>query len=291
MRVVFLKATARQNKKHKAVSKIIASFLTDELSVSFDAEKAEVLEGVKSGLSLMFPYEFTKKYRMEKIQVYADGKSKYVLHENKKMYFPDDWDKERIQGYYTCLLIEQDPDSPHRYETDSFCVQNGDVIADLGAAEGIWALSNVEKAKKIYLFECDEKWIKALQKTFEPWTEKVQVVNKFVSDASGDNTVTIDDFFDGGEVNMMKADIEGAEAAFLAGAEKTLSNSKKLKLAICTYHKHNDAADFEKLLRAKNFSVDFSKGYMILELNKDLAPPYVRRGVMRAKKLSTDSTD
>jgi hypothetical protein len=112
-----------------------------------------------------------------------------------------------------------------------------------------------------------------------------------VSDTSDGNNITIDDFFDGGEVNFIKADIAGADAAFLAGAEKTLSNSQNFKLAICTYHKQNDAADFGKLLRAKNFGVDFSKGYIILVLEENLAPPYLRLGILRAKKLSADYAD
>jgi hypothetical protein len=37
-------------------------------------------------------------------------------------------------------MREQDPDSPHRYLTDSFTIGNDDVLADIGAAEGNFSL-------------------------------------------------------------------------------------------------------------------------------------------------------
>jgi hypothetical protein len=93
---------------------------------------------------------------------------RYVLHENKRLYFPEAWETEFIRAYYNGLCIEQDKDSPHRYEVGGYVVQEGDVIADVGTAEGIWALNNAEKAEKLYLFEHDREWIKVLCKTFYP---------------------------------------------------------------------------------------------------------------------------
>ncbi|GHT89349.1 hypothetical protein FACS1894137_18420 [Spirochaetia bacterium] len=118
----------------------------------------------------------------------------YVLHENKRLYFPREFDDKKARLYYYQLLTEQDQDSPHRYETSEFHVQDGDCIADIGSAEGIFALKNVERADKIYLFECDEKWIEALEKTFAPWNEKVVIVNKYVCDTTCNEFITLDDF-------------------------------------------------------------------------------------------------
>ena len=36
----------------------------------------------------------------------------------------------------------------------------------------------VDVASKIYLFECDPVWIEALEKTFEPYKDKVVIVPK-----------------------------------------------------------------------------------------------------------------
>jgi hypothetical protein len=213
-----------------------------------------------------------------------------VLHDGKKMFFPPDWSDFQIQSNYSGLLREQSIKSPHRYEIGDFCVREGDVIVDCGAAEGIWALSSVEKAKKIYLFECEERWINALKKTFEPWKDKVEIINKFVSDTSSGNNVTLDDVLGGGGVNFIKADIEGAEVSMLRGAEKILSarqnlSAQNLRLALCTYHRQNDARDLNDILTGHGFSTTFSHGYMIFIYGEEpLEAPYLRRGIIRAEK-------
>ncbi|GMO29781.1 MAG: hypothetical protein Ta2B_10740 [Termitinemataceae bacterium] len=46
---------------------------------------------------------------------------------------------------------------------------------------------------------------------------KVVIVNKYVSNITDNNTVTLDDFFCDKEVDIIKADIEGAEKLMLEG--------------------------------------------------------------------------
>jgi hypothetical protein len=208
-----------------------------------------------------------------------------VLHDGKKMFFPPDWSDFKIQASYSALLREQNIKSPHRYETDEFCVREGDIIVDCGAAEGIWALSSVEKAKKIYLFECEEVWINALKKTFEPWKDKVEIVDKFVSDKNAPGCVTLDDVLGDEGANFIKADIEGAEVSMLLGAEKTLKARRNMRLSLCTYHQQNDAHDLNAILTKHGFSTSFSHGYMLFIYDeKPLEAPYLRRGIIRAEK-------
>jgi len=140
-----------------------------------DPEILEIISYFNKYQFSVFPYEFSRKYNASNIDVFFDKttKTQYVMHDNKKLYFPEDWEIENIRAYYNGLRIEQDIDSPHRYEINGFIVQEGDVIADVGAAEGIWALTNAEKAGKIYLFEYNIEWIKALEKTFEPGKKKL----------------------------------------------------------------------------------------------------------------------
>ncbi|AEF84347.1 hypothetical protein TREPR_0030 [Treponema primitia ZAS-2] len=250
-----------------------------------DPEIVKIIEYLERNQCSMYPYEFTKKCFSENIVIYMDKicKMNYVLHENKRMYFPKNWEANQIREYYNWLLMEQDVDSPHRYDTAVFRVQEGDVIADLGTAEGFFALSNVEKAKKIYLFECDNKWLRALKKTFEPWQEKVSIVNKYISDTTSKNYITLDDFLDGKEINFIKADIEGAEIALLRGAKKTLLNQKKLQFSLCTYHRQNDAEEINQILTQNGFTTEYSKGYIITIFDRDSKEPYLRRGIIRAK--------
>ena len=232
----------------------------------------------------IFPYNFIHKYKRPAVFYDNDSNMKYILHNGKKLYMPSEWNEYRAANYYKQLCIEQDIDSPHRYETENYVVKNGDVIADIGSAEGIWALDNVEKASKIYLFECEEKWIKTLEKTFEPYQEKIEIVSSFVSNITGNGRITLDDFFYQKEVNFIKADIEGAELELLLGAKSILQNKNDLKFLLCAYHAENDEVILKYLLEEYGFATEYSKGYMLFIYDKKIKEPYVRRGLIRGQK-------
>jgi hypothetical protein len=205
------------------------------------------------------------------------------------LYFPEAWNDEQVKSYYNSLLVEQDIDSPHRYAAPGYEVREGDVIADIGAAEGIWALDNVEKAKKMFLFECEPGWMRALEKTFESW-DHVFIVNLYVSDVTEGINTTLDDFLEDEELNFIKADIEGAELQLLHGATRTLSTVNNLRLLLCTYHKQNDAAEFKAILEGLGFCVEFSKRYMFFIFDPALSEPYIRRGLIRATKAASPTS-
>ena len=269
------------HKKEKEIKKYFLNLNEDEQ----DSEVLEIINFLRKNSFSVFPYDFIKKYHAEEIGVFYDEifQLKYVLYNNKRLYFPKHFSYEKIRGYYNSILIEQDADSPHRYDAENFIVQDGDIIADIGVAEGIWALTYAEKAKKIYLFECEEYWIEALQKTFEPWKEKVILVNKYVSDVTDEKKITLDNFLCGDKIDFIKTDIEGAEIQFLRGAKKILTDNN-VKLLLCTYHQQNDAVDIKDFLLESGFITEYSKGYMLFIFDKNIRPPYLRRGLIRARK-------
>jgi hypothetical protein len=252
-----------------------------------DSEIFEIANYFKTCGFSVFPYGFIKKYHESDVDVFFDKMTGtlFVLHGNKKLYFPEGWNIDRIRAYYNGLRIEQDKNSPHKYEANEFVVQEGDVIADVGAAEGIWALNYVEKAEKIFLFECSQEWIKALEKTFEPWKEKVVIANKYISNINDGKNVTLDSFFDKKRIDFIKADIEGMEIKLLEGSKYILANNGKLKLLLCTYHKKDDGEKIKEILEKNDFKTEFSKGYMLYNYyDKELEKPYYRRGLLRAVK-------
>ena len=262
-------------------------FLSLNSNVIEDSEILEIIDYFKNynRCTYWYPYSFTRKYFAVDIDVFYDksSKLKYVLHNNKRLYFPESWDSEYIRICYNNLRIEQDIDSPHRYGTDVFTVQEGDVIADIGAAEGIWALSYVEKASTVYLFEHENYWMEALQKTFEPWKEKVVVVNKYVSDSTGDEKITLDDFFHDKTINFIKADIEGAEVEMVKGGKSILERAGDISLVLCAYHKQDDAQVLKEMLENIGFRTEYSNRYMLCTMD-GVKPPYIRRGIIRAGK-------
>lgn len=250
-------------------------------------ELQEVLEYLKSNPIAVFPYEFQKKYDEETIEVLDDKVKglRYVMLDGKKLYFKKRWSKKRIRHSFNELTKEQDLQSPHRYLNDDFKIDEGEVLVDIGVAEGNFALSAVEKASRLILFETDVEWIEALNATFEPWKDKVLIVNKFVSDITDPTNTTLDDFIGADEkITFLKIDVDGAESRLMNGCKRILAEQKPLKLAICTYHKQHDEKEFNSLLIKNGFETSHSDGYILFYYDKKISPPYLRRGLIRATK-------
>ena len=258
------------------------------MSLKYNEQGQKIIEIIdyirKYGFSV-FPYEFVQKYRNTIIDVFYDESNNmyYVMYENKRLYYPYGYSVGGIKAHYNWLNIEQDEGSPHRYETEDYSVEDGDAIADIGAAEGIWALHNIEKASKVYLFERNPSWIKALEKTFEPWKEKIIIVNKFVSNKNDKKNVTLDSCFKGERINFIKADIEGMETKMLEGSNNFFKNNGDLKLLLCTYHREGDAEKIRGYFENNGFVIEYSKGCILYDIDVNIKEPYIRRGLIRAK--------
>jgi len=271
--------------RHKLRHTLLRYFQNEK---SLTAEQHAVFDYLKQNPLSEFPYHYIKNYDVDSIKTYFDTDLRmfYVLQDNKRLYFKKKWNEVQCKLYYRALLMEQDESSPHRYETANFQVSQGDVVVDAGAAEGNFALSIIDTAKKIYLFEVDPDWIEALEITFAPWKEKVDIINKYVSNHTDDTCIALDDFFKELPVNFLKADIEGAENQMIEGAKLILQRKESLKIVLCTYHKHDDAEILNNKLKEYQFFTEFSKGYIIFwyELYDKLQPPYLRRVLLRAWK-------
>lgn len=233
----------------------------------------------------IIPYPFSLNYDYKKVDVFWDESVEmfYILINNKRLYYNRSYKtSEDVQKSATYSAIEQDIDSPHRYLNKDFEIEPGDIVADLGTAEGNFALEVVEKAKALYLFETEEIWVEALKKTFEPWKEKVFIINKYVSDFDDDRNVTLENFFKNIDISAIKMDIEGAEIKVL-NASKKLLGERNLKLVITTYHRQSDAKNIKNLLNELGYKTAFSKGFMLF-IYDSLTPPYFRNGLIKAKK-------
>lgn len=251
-------------------------------------EQREVVRYLRNHPATIFPYDFCDGYRPQDIRVFRDPSNglSYIEQDHKRLYVKRSWNGSKIQRKYNALLLEQDPQSPHRYLTPSFGVSEGDVLVDVGAAEGNFALSVIEKVKRMYLIEADEEWIEALEATFAPWRDKVVIVHKFVSDRDDDQFMTLNALLKTDpEINFVKIDVDGAERELLAGADRLLQDKRPLKLALCTYHQQGDEQEFYALLKQKGFSLEYSGGFMLFFYNRQkLVPPFFRRGLIRAIK-------
>jgi hypothetical protein len=276
IRTVLLKNSLR-----KKIPEYFASISQNEIN----DEQKEVLKFIeKSGIRI-FPYTFHTDYSPGKIEVLYDNEKgmRYVLQDGKRLYFKKRWGEKKIKRAYCDLMREQDINSPHRYLTDSFTIGQDDVLADIGAAEGNFSLAVIEKIRKVYIFEYDQEWIEALMATFSPWAEKVEIINKFVSDKNDKSNIRFDTFFESRkDINFLKIDVDGAESIVLHSCDEVFKTPQSFKIALCTYHKNDDEKDFTSLLKTYGFTVTASKGYMINYYDKKMKAPYLRRGLLRA---------
>ena len=276
---------ARQQKFLDRLKSDIISYYKQKPNLS--VEETQVIEYLKINPITIFPYDFQQKYNKESIDVLRDETNglPFVMHEGKRLYFKRSSSDYHIKSLYHGLLLDQDSNSPHLYLTPNFNLAADDVIADIGAAEGNFSLSNVDIVKKIHLFEYDPEWIEALTATFKPWKNKVEIHNKFVSNADLEKTISIDRFTEmNAKISFFKVDIEGEEAKFLDGAKNYLESQPRLKMVICTYHKEGDEAKFTQTLQNHHFNVRPSDRYMIFYHDQKIKAPYLRRGILRAEK-------
>lgn len=230
---------------------------------------------------------FVEKYHTQNIQIYRDAENwPYTILFGRKMFLKRSFSDDDARKYVTSLLIEQDKESPHRYLDEMHGVYEGDVVFDIGGAEGIFALEILDNAKEIHIFECDDEWVNALYKTFEPYQGKICIVKKFVSDSTDEksNTISLDDYSN--EINILpdfvKMDIEGAEIDAIRGAKKILEEKRTLRLSLCTYHRESDYDNLVGMLKGQ-FNIRTNRGYMLYYDYQGDGAPYLARGVIKCK--------
>ena len=123
----------------------------------------------------------------------------YVAHScvggGKKLFFPNYMSLDGVRQAYEDLMriecILDKAKSPHSYQDACHEVEQGDIILDIGCAEALFALDNIEKASKVFLYESLKDWRKPLKYTFDPYKEKTMLINKLVSDKTTRKTTTI----------------------------------------------------------------------------------------------------
>ncbi len=242
----------------------------------------------------MFPYANLRNAGV--IKTYWDDviNLPYVNHKNKRLYFPQSYTLKKVEDVYRnfieneCILGgDYKVKQPHQYQSSSFMINDGDVLVDVGCAEALLTLDNIEKVEKAYLFEGDPKWFPALKATFMNYKEKVVIIEKYVSGKDTEQTISLSSALkcEEGKSLFVKMDIEGAEVEVLKGSKDFLTSNKNIKLACCTYHKHYDEKEVTKLVTDMGFHYELTDGYMYnIWDEKDMHYPYFRHVLLRGWK-------
>ncbi|MBP6429649.1 MAG: FkbM family methyltransferase [Bacteroidales bacterium] len=252
---------------------------------SSDKEILDIIEFLDKNPIKTIPLDIEVQKNFD---IMKEDRMYYVDFNGKKLFFPRGTTKKTIIRYCNGIFEEQHPDSPHSYLSENFQVNKDSIIADIGAAEGNFSLSIIDKVKKVYIFEADNIWEEALKKTFKPWKDKVELVFSKVSDKDEKGYISLDEFFKNKPFpNFLKLDVEGSEDSVLRGGSSILKQDN-IKVDICTYHYYDDDKKFKAFFEDMGYSTQFSNSYMILYGNgEDFKKPYIRRGVLRAEKSKT----
>ena len=273
-------------------SKIITSFDIENniknkvLEKYASVQEDDIQEVVKyfsqKGLNTYGSFEAAKQDYL----VYRDQENHpYILFENKRMYFPDNYKFFKVDGkeFIDDILYEHKEGSPHQYIRESGEIEQDSVIVDAGVCEGNFALRYIDKAKKVYLIEADDEWMDALKRTFQPYRDKVVFCQKFLTRYDSANTITLDSLVTE-KIDFLKMDIEGAEIDALLGGRRVLQRSNA-RCAVCSYHKQNDEENIRFLLESYGYSTQTSKGYIFFAYDENIVDTLdLRRGVVYGYK-------
>lgn len=214
----------------------------------------------------------------------------YVLYENKRLYYPrgyrDFFVKDNKLYVASYRAMEQHEHSPHRYLTNEICIKENDIVVDAGAMEGDFALPYIDRIKKLYLFESDPEWVEALKYTYQDYCDKVVIINKMLSSRSGDQETTLEESIEGGKVDFIKMDIEGAEVEVLYASQKLL-RANAIRCAVCCYHGKNDRKEIEHIFAQNGYRCSVSNGYVVFLADPDIfREADFRKGVVYAEKIA-----
>jgi FkbM family methyltransferase len=181
------------------------------------------------------------------------------------------WPKNFSLNRFDQVVCESfDVNDWHYYQKKHTEVSQGEIVLDIGTAEGLFPLIVIDKCEHIYMIEPSKSFYTCLQKTFAKYENKTAIFNTavgsedgeisfdenslegMISKDNGNNTITIkkiDTLLSGKKITYLKADIEGFEQEMLKGAEQTIKANKP-KIAITTYHSENNPQEIVNLIKS-----------------------------------------
>lgn len=269
---------------------IALKYLLEKTSYGKDILANELKYIIENGFS-NFPYKQIKKCETVISGFDITKKLPFVEHKNKRLYFPQDFSVELASSIYKnfiereCILGGNYTEkSPHQYQTENFKIEQGDVLIDVGSAEALLALDSIDSVSHAYLIEGDPLWFPALEATFEPYAEKVTIINKYIG--LGKNDISLQEIVEKHDCGVfIKMDIEGAEVNVLNDTCDFLSKRKNTKIVCCTYHKNDDFEKITSIITKMGYEWECSEGYMLFNLYDNPEYPYFRIGVVRAMSM------
>lgn len=164
-----------------------------------------------------------------------------------------------------------DKEDWHYYQKAHTEIEDGEILLDIGTAEGLFPLTVAETCSHIYMVEPSRIFYDTLKQTFAGLEDKTTIFNVAVGNEDGEipfdensldgkvasagdqNAYTIainkiDTLIGDKKITYLKADIEGFEQEMLRGAGNVIKANKP-KIAITTYHTQNDPQEIIDIVK------------------------------------------
>ena len=157
----------------------------------------------------------------------------------------------------------------HRYTCWCTPVCDDDIVVDIGAAEGLFALSVVRRCRRVFVIEPNPVFMLSLQQTYRTFPKdkvvlipcavgkeegNVELCSHSISSAVQPSRLgsvamrSLDHIFPEPErVTFIKADLEGYEMDMLQSARNLIRRCRP-KMAIACYHQANNAEDMARFV-------------------------------------------
>ena len=280
-----------KQKYKSTILKEINTQLNSNITMEESKEFLKIKDYIKKNGVSTYNYSYTDNYKIKdfKKKIMYDSRYRmyYTIRNGHPLFLKKTYNTKVMAAHcYMNICMEQDVESPHCYLDRTRDNLKGDILIDAGAAEGFFALDNINSFSRIIIIECEKEWIEALKITFQEELKsgKVEIVDRYLSDVVSDNEITIDKLLEGEEDILsitVKMDIEGYECKALCGAKETLSRNINENFFIAAYHKKDDERDIRRCL--ENFELESTKGYLVFTEGTD-KKNLLRKGVIRANK-------
>lgn len=236
-------------------------------------DKLEFIKHTNLWYDIVFLYD-TKKYLNTMYQVsYEDNLVRLTVPE---------FNKSLVMGYSTdpvsdmirmlsLLLIEQDSESPHHYESP----KDGVAVFDFGCSEGIYGNMYCNDTNEYWGFD-EKHWLPIIMKNVN--TGLVNFREGFVTADSdlSDIKLTL-------PLGMIKVDVEESACDVLYACREFITKYHPMIQVAC-YHYHDQYKDIINILRNDfNYEDIILRGPMLFPQDQNQYYPYFRYGLVIAK--------
>ena len=217
------------------------------------------------------PISFFNQYQYaeagyDRISWDRDENMPYTEYAGRRLYYPRNYSgfiyKDNSVYARSYRAMDQAGGSPHQYLSNETFIKKGDVVIDAGAREGDFALAFIDEISKLYIFESDLEWVKALQATYREYKDKVTIVPKMLGGCVNDEMTTLRETLGEQRIDFIKMDIEGAEVSVLESSQDILRENN-IRCAVCSYHRKGDAATLQEIFERNGYQIEFSNGQVV----------------------------